>query len=206
MEIAIPLTIIFVVLRLTHVIGWSWWWVFSPLWIGGIITGIMYGVFGVVSLFGRFFESQTETIRSKKRIAFCIIGVVLFWFAQWQKGIAFQYYGHYESIAGEILLTLAYFFAIFGSYIWAKEKGRSGWWCLMGLIAPIGYIVLMKLKDKHVLKEVAAPAQQQTMPIILPSPMEQQPTMNFCPECGHKVTEQMTYCPNCGRKLSSAGH
>jgi hypothetical protein len=25
-------TILFIVLRLTHVINWSWWWVFCPLW------------------------------------------------------------------------------------------------------------------------------------------------------------------------------
>jgi hypothetical protein len=28
------LTIAFIVLKLTHVIGWSWWWVLSPVWIG----------------------------------------------------------------------------------------------------------------------------------------------------------------------------
>ena len=27
------LTIVFVVLKLTHNIDWSWWWVLSPLWI-----------------------------------------------------------------------------------------------------------------------------------------------------------------------------
>ena len=27
------LTIAFIVLKLTGVIGWSWWWVLSPLWI-----------------------------------------------------------------------------------------------------------------------------------------------------------------------------
>jgi hypothetical protein len=26
-----------VVLRLTGVIAWSWWWVLSPLWISGIL-------------------------------------------------------------------------------------------------------------------------------------------------------------------------
>jgi membrane protein YdbS with pleckstrin-like domain len=31
--IATILTIIFVVLKLTEVIDWSWWWVLSPLWI-----------------------------------------------------------------------------------------------------------------------------------------------------------------------------
>lgn len=27
------LTIVFIVLKLTHVIDWSWWWVLSPIWI-----------------------------------------------------------------------------------------------------------------------------------------------------------------------------
>jgi hypothetical protein len=27
------LTIVFIVLKLTDVIAWSWWWVTSPLWI-----------------------------------------------------------------------------------------------------------------------------------------------------------------------------
>lgn len=26
--------IVFLILKLTHVIDWSWWWVTSPLWIG----------------------------------------------------------------------------------------------------------------------------------------------------------------------------
>ena len=28
------LTIAFIVLKLCHVIDWSWWWVLSPIWIG----------------------------------------------------------------------------------------------------------------------------------------------------------------------------
>ncbi len=28
-----PLTVIFVLLKLFGAIDWSWWWVFSPLWI-----------------------------------------------------------------------------------------------------------------------------------------------------------------------------
>lgn len=27
------LTIVFIVLKLTNVITWSWWWVLSPIWI-----------------------------------------------------------------------------------------------------------------------------------------------------------------------------
>ena len=36
------LTVVFVVLKLTDVIDWSWWWVFSPLWIPiAILVGII---------------------------------------------------------------------------------------------------------------------------------------------------------------------
>lgn len=32
------LTIVFIVLKLTDNIGWSWWWVLSPLWISACVT------------------------------------------------------------------------------------------------------------------------------------------------------------------------
>lgn len=32
------LTIVFVVLKLTHVIAWSWVWVLSPLWISLLLV------------------------------------------------------------------------------------------------------------------------------------------------------------------------
>jgi hypothetical protein len=31
------LTILFIGLKLTHVINWSWWWVLSPIWISLLI-------------------------------------------------------------------------------------------------------------------------------------------------------------------------
>jgi hypothetical protein len=30
------LTLVFIVLKLTGYIAWSWWWVLSPLWISAI--------------------------------------------------------------------------------------------------------------------------------------------------------------------------
>jgi len=51
MEIGILLTIVFVVLKLTHVIDWSWVWVFAPLWIGAIIMGIMFAIGGAAHFF-----------------------------------------------------------------------------------------------------------------------------------------------------------
>ena len=32
------LTVLFIGLKLTHVINWSWWWVLSPIWISALIT------------------------------------------------------------------------------------------------------------------------------------------------------------------------
>lgn len=32
------LTVLFIGLKLTGHITWSWWWVLSPLWISGIIV------------------------------------------------------------------------------------------------------------------------------------------------------------------------
>jgi hypothetical protein len=43
------LCILFVVLKLTGVIDWSWWWVFSPLWapaalvVAGLLLGAVLG-------------------------------------------------------------------------------------------------------------------------------------------------------------------
>ncbi len=35
------LFLIFLVLKLTNYIDWSWWWVTSPLWIGAILLIII---------------------------------------------------------------------------------------------------------------------------------------------------------------------
>ena len=39
------LTIAFIVLKLTGVIGWSWLWVLSPLWIGALVAVILVIIF-----------------------------------------------------------------------------------------------------------------------------------------------------------------
>jgi hypothetical protein len=35
------LTIIFVVLKLTNLISWSWLWVLSPIWISILLVGLI---------------------------------------------------------------------------------------------------------------------------------------------------------------------
>ena len=43
------LFIVFLVLKLTHVIDWSWWWVTSPLWIGFALTLVLLLVGGILA-------------------------------------------------------------------------------------------------------------------------------------------------------------
>ena len=35
------LTIVFIVLKLTEVIAWSWWWVLSPIWISLLFVALL---------------------------------------------------------------------------------------------------------------------------------------------------------------------
>jgi hypothetical protein len=55
------LFIVFLILKLTHTIAWSWWWVTSPLWIDALLTACLLaliaggalGGFGVFKLLNR---------------------------------------------------------------------------------------------------------------------------------------------------------
>ena len=38
------LTIIFIVLKLTGFIAWSWWWVLAPMWIGLVLIIIIIAI------------------------------------------------------------------------------------------------------------------------------------------------------------------
>lgn len=43
------LTVLFIGLKLTGYVDWSWWWVLGPLWIP---TAVVLGILGVILLFG----------------------------------------------------------------------------------------------------------------------------------------------------------
>ena len=48
------LTVLFIGLKLTGYIGWSWWWVLSPLWFGlGIVVAVCAVIGLAVLLVGR---------------------------------------------------------------------------------------------------------------------------------------------------------
>lgn len=44
------LTILFIGLKLTNYIEWSWWWVLSPIWITAIILMSILSIVGIVAL------------------------------------------------------------------------------------------------------------------------------------------------------------
>ena len=44
------LTIVFVIFKLLGYLTWSWWWVFSPLWIGLVVWLAFFAVIGAFAL------------------------------------------------------------------------------------------------------------------------------------------------------------
>lgn len=46
------LTIAFIVLKLTNVIAWSWWWVLSPLWISFALYVLFTGLALIIVILG----------------------------------------------------------------------------------------------------------------------------------------------------------
>jgi hypothetical protein len=42
------LTILFIALKLCHVINWSWWWVLSPIWISFLILLFILLIIGMI--------------------------------------------------------------------------------------------------------------------------------------------------------------
>lgn len=44
------LAIVFIVLKLTHYITWSWWWVLAPLWGGVAILLVVLAIMGILAL------------------------------------------------------------------------------------------------------------------------------------------------------------
>lgn len=42
------LLVVFIVLKLCHVINWSWLWVLSPLWIMAIICFILFIIIKII--------------------------------------------------------------------------------------------------------------------------------------------------------------
>ena len=50
--------------------------------------------------------------------------------------------------AGAIATVMGVIMAMTGCYLWARDKNRASGFALWGLLAPIGYLAIMSLKDK----------------------------------------------------------
>lgn len=50
---------IFLVLKLCHVIDWSWWWVTAPLWAPGVLIAVIFVIWLAIYLI-------IEQIKDKK--------------------------------------------------------------------------------------------------------------------------------------------
>jgi hypothetical protein len=46
------LTLLFIGLKLGHVINWSWWWVLSPLWISAALAVLIFVIVVLVAFAG----------------------------------------------------------------------------------------------------------------------------------------------------------
>lgn len=64
------LTIVFITLKLTRVIAWSWWWVLSPLWISVAVVALI-GVMPVIQLYGRRTQTADWSRLSPKPTRCC---------------------------------------------------------------------------------------------------------------------------------------
>jgi hypothetical protein len=70
LSLSAVLFIVFLVLKLTGNIDWSWWWVTSPLWIplalGLALVGFVFLVIIVALIFGASVEDIKSKIKIKK--------------------------------------------------------------------------------------------------------------------------------------------
>jgi hypothetical protein len=60
------LTILFIALKLTDVIDWSWWWVLSPSLIPLAIVVFLMIVLGLVAAVLRFLDERDRKRRAKR--------------------------------------------------------------------------------------------------------------------------------------------
>lgn len=44
------LTVLFIGLKLTHYINWSWWWVLSPLWLGAVFVLAVLALIAIIAV------------------------------------------------------------------------------------------------------------------------------------------------------------
>ena len=51
------LTILFITLKLTNYIDWSWWWILSPMWLPLFVILISAGLLSVIQVIIKYVKS-----------------------------------------------------------------------------------------------------------------------------------------------------
>jgi len=46
------ITIVFIILKLTNVIAWSWWWILAPIWISWVLILVVFAIAFICFLMG----------------------------------------------------------------------------------------------------------------------------------------------------------
>ena len=59
------LFLVFLVLKLTGVIAWSWWWVTSPLWLPALSVGLIFALIVLVTLSVAFIRQYRQGSRKR---------------------------------------------------------------------------------------------------------------------------------------------
>ena len=67
MDVSPIVPLAFIVLKLTGVITWSWWWVLSPLWISGALMVLMAGGLLTLWCLGRLSFTWVNPFQWRRR-------------------------------------------------------------------------------------------------------------------------------------------
>ena len=59
------LTLVFIVLKLTHYIDWSWVWVLSPLWLGWVVVTTILFVLTLFRFGNTMIKSKNKSLRKR---------------------------------------------------------------------------------------------------------------------------------------------
>lgn len=76
----IPLFVflVFLILKITHVIDWSWWWVTCPLWIAALYI-IFWVIIAVLTQVIINFIRETKAVRESREWLNSKMGPALIW-------------------------------------------------------------------------------------------------------------------------------
>jgi hypothetical protein len=59
--------ITFIVLKLTGVVAWSWWWVFAPAWFGAAALALLPGILVILWCLARWSAILVDVFRWRGR-------------------------------------------------------------------------------------------------------------------------------------------